>query len=426
MTRGDHVEPVNILMVDDQPAKLITYESILEELGENLIKAASGREALECLLRQDIAVILIDVCMPELDGYELAAMIRQHPRFQKTAMIFVSAKLLTDFDRLRGYEVGGVDYLPVPIVPEILRAKVTVFCELFRKTRQLEALNRDLEQRVGDRTAALEATAAALQASDQRKDEFLATLAHELRGPLAPMSNMLEVLKRADGDAEMRVRARGTIERQLRHLVRLVDDLLDVGRIAGNKLALRTEQVDLASIVGQAVETCRPLFEGAGHLLSVSVPTDPIEVIGDPVRLTQVLNNLLNNSCKYTPPGGRVGLTVWREGSDALLAVRDTGRGIPPELLPRVFEMFTQLETSLERSQGGLGVGLSLVKHLVELHGGAVMVRSEGVGRGCEFIVRLPALHEAAVKPGRRSQIVTPWSDTPVEATPTTPLRAGS
>ncbi|HET8945609.1 MAG TPA: hybrid sensor histidine kinase/response regulator [Candidatus Polarisedimenticolia bacterium] len=417
-------DPVNILLVDDQPGKLLTYESILGEMGETLIKASSGAEALECLLRQDIAVILIDVCMPDLDGYELASMIRQHPRFQKTAMIFVSATLLTDFDRLRGYEVGAVDYLPVPVVPEILRAKVAVFCELYRKTRQLEDLNRDLERRVAERTAALEATAAALQASDQRKDEFLATLAHELRGPLAPLSNMLEVLKRADGDPEVRQRARETMDRQLRHLVRLVDDLLDVGRIAGNKLALRTEQIELAGIVGHAVETCRPFFEGAGHLLSVSVPTEPIDLIGDPVRLAQVLTNLLNNACKYTPPGGRVGLTVWREGTDALVAVRDTGRGIPVEMLPKIFEMFTQVDRSLERSQGGLGVGLSLVKHLVELHGGAVSARSEGEGRGTEFIVRLPALN-LEKRPGRRSQIVTPWTDGVAPIAPH-PLRPGS
>jgi len=177
--------------------------------------------------------------------------------------------------------------------------------------------------------------------------------------------------------------------------------------------------------VGQAVDNCRPLFEGAGHLLSVSVPTEPIELIGDPVRLTQVLNNLLNNACKYTPAGGRVGLTVWREGTDALVAVRDTGRGIPAEMLPRIFEMFTQLEQSLERSQGGLGVGLSLVKHLVELHGGAVSARSEGEGRGSEFIVRLPALN-LEKRPGRRSQIVTPWTDGVDPVSPATPLRTGA
>ena len=418
-------QPVNILLVDDQPAKLLTYQTVLSEPGERLVIASSGREALEFLLKMDIAVVLIDVCMPELDGYELASLIRQHPRFKETSILFVSATLLTDFDRLRGYEVGGVDYLPVPVVPEILRAKVRVFAELYRKTRQLEALNKELEQRVAERTSALEATAAALQASDQRKDEFLATLAHELRGPLAPLSNMLEVLKRADDDPELRKSARATMERQLRHLVRLVDDLLDVGRIAGNKLALRTEEVELASVIQQSVETCRSSFEAASHLLSVSVPADPIRLIADPVRLAQVINNLLNNACKYTPPGGRVGLTVWREGTDVLVGVRDTGRGIPADMLPKVFEMFTQVDRSLERSQGGLGVGLSLVKHLVELHGGAVSARSEGEGRGSEFIVRLPALNVEKAS-GRRSQIVTPWTDTVGAIDPTTPLRTGS
>src|ERR1700710_1952757 len=149
-------EKVNILLVDDQPAKLLAYEVILKELGENLVVAASGREALEYLLKNEVAVILVDVCMPELDGFELATMIREHPRFQKTALIFVSAVQVTEFDRLRGYEAGAVDYVPVPVVPEVLRAKVRVFTELYRKTRELEQLNAQLEQRVAQRTAALE------------------------------------------------------------------------------------------------------------------------------------------------------------------------------------------------------------------------------------------------------------------------------
>ena len=186
------VNRVNILMVDDQPSKLLTYESILSDLGENLLTASSATEALDTLLRTEIAVVLVDVCMPDLDGYELASMIRQHPRFQKTSIIFVSAVLMTDLDRLRGYECGAVDYVPVPVVPEILRAKVSVFADLYRKTRALERLNAELERRVSERTAALEASTAALKEADRRKDEFLAMLAHELRNPLAPISTAAE------------------------------------------------------------------------------------------------------------------------------------------------------------------------------------------------------------------------------------------
>src|SRR5678815_1402640 len=198
MTSTTRIDRVNILLVDDQPAKLLSYETILSGLGETLIKVSSATEALECLLKNEIAVVLVDVCMPDLDGYELAAMIRQHPRFQQTAIIFVSAVMLNDLDRLRGYECGAVDYVPVPVVPEILRAKVSVFAELYRKTRALEQLNAGLEQRVADRTAALEATTAALQEADRRKDEFLAILAHELRNPLAPIRTAVQLLRKRD------------------------------------------------------------------------------------------------------------------------------------------------------------------------------------------------------------------------------------
>ena len=189
------IDRVNILLVDDQPAKLLSYETVLSSLGETLLTATSATEALECLLKNEVAVVLVDVCMPDLDGYELAAMIRQHPRFQQTAIIFVSAVMLNDLDRLRGYECGAVDYVPVPVVPEILRAKVSVFADLYRKTRALERLNSELEERVAERTSALEATTAALQDADRRKDEFLAMLAHELRNPLAPIRTAVQLLR---------------------------------------------------------------------------------------------------------------------------------------------------------------------------------------------------------------------------------------
>ena len=215
MTSATRIDRVNILLVDDQPSKLLTYESILDELGENLIKASSASEALQCLLDNEIAVVLVDVCMPDLDGYELAAMIRQHPRFQKTSIIFVSAILMTDLDRIRGYECGAVDYVPVPVVPEILRAKVSVFADLYRKTRALERLNAELEQRVSERTAALEATTLSLQEADRRKDEFLAMVAHELRNPLAPIRTAAQLLKVKELAEVHQVRARDIIERQV-------------------------------------------------------------------------------------------------------------------------------------------------------------------------------------------------------------------
>src|SRR5947208_4079140 len=213
------IDRVNILLVDDQPSKLLTYETILAELGENLLTARSANEALECLLKHEIAVVLVDVCMPELDGYELAAMIRQHPRFQKTSIIFVSAICMPELDRLRGYECGAVDYVPVPVVSEILRAKVSVFAELYRKTRALERLNSELEQRVAERTAALEASTARLQDADRRKDEFLAMLAHELRNPLAPIRTAVQLLRLKELAESQRLRARDVIERQVEHLV---------------------------------------------------------------------------------------------------------------------------------------------------------------------------------------------------------------
>ncbi len=231
---------------------------------------------------------------------------------------------------------------------------------------------------------------AELKNADRRKDEFLATLAHELRGPLAPLSNMLEVIKRAKGDGALLRRACDTMERQLGHMVRLVDDLLDVGRITRNRLELRMGPVELVSIMQQAAETCRAIAEARGHELIVVPPPEPIRLHADAVRLTQVLSNLLNNACKYTEQQGRIRMRAERTGRDAVIAVSDTGIGIPPDRLESVFEMFSQVEESPTRAQGGLGIGLTLVKRLVAMHGGAVEARSEGPGKGSEFIVRLP------------------------------------
>ncbi|HVK07532.1 MAG TPA: PAS domain S-box protein, partial [Gemmataceae bacterium] len=230
----------------------------------------------------------------------------------------------------------------------------------------------------------------ALREADRRKDEFLATLAHELRNPLAPLRNGLQLLKMAGGDAELAERSRGMMDRQLTQLVRLVDDLLDVSRITRGKIELRPEQVDLRAVIESAIETVRPVIEQSGHRLTVSAPDGPLVVTADPTRLAQVVANLLTNSAKYTHPGGHIRLTVGRDGGTAVVSVVDDGIGIPPGMLDRVFEMFTQVDRTLEKTTGGLGIGLSLVKGLVEMHGGTIAAHSDGEGKGSEFVVRLP------------------------------------
>lgn len=229
-----------------------------------------------------------------------------------------------------------------------------------------------------------------LQEADRRKDEFLATLAHELRNPLAAIRNALQILRLAADNKAAVEQARPVMERQVQQMVRLIDDLLDVSRIALQKLQLRKERVELAQVVRHAVESAHLRIETAGHELTVALPNEPIPVNADEARLTQVFSNLLDNAAKYTERGGRIDLTIQREGSEAIVRVRDTGIGIAAAHLPHIFEMFAQLDPLLERAQGGLGIGLTLVKRLVEMHGGTVEARSEGRNQGSEFSVRLP------------------------------------
>jgi PAS domain S-box-containing protein len=254
---------------------------------------------------------------------------------------------------------------------------------------------------------------AALQDADRRKDEFLATLAHELRNPLAPVRNSLALLRIAGNDPAVRDRAVDMMNRQVDHMVRLVDDLLEVSRITRGKIELRKEPVDLRAAVGAAVETVTPLLEAAGHGLSVLLPSESLVIDADPFRLSQVISNLLNNAVKYTEFGGSIVLEARREDGWAVISVRDSGVGIPPEMLPRVFELFTQVDHTLGRSQGGLGIGLALVKQLVAMHGGEVLAASEGIGKGSEFRVRLPLASMREVRApraedGRLAAVETP------------------
>jgi PAS domain S-box-containing protein len=249
-----------------------------------------------------------------------------------------------------------------------------------------------------------------LKEADRRKDEFLAMLAHEVRGPLAPLSHALEIMKRGDGDAALRAQLREAMERQLGQLVRLVDDLLDASRISRGKLELRKERVELESAVRIAVEACRPLLEGRRHELTVNLPSERIRLDADPARVAQILGNILNNACKYTEPGGSISLVAERQADHIVLSVKDNGIGIPPDMIPHIFGMFTQLDESKERAEGGLGIGLAVAKQLAELHGGTIGASSDGAGRGSEFVVRLPiVIDHDEMEPARaETAVATP------------------
>lgn len=555
-TAGDG--PINILLVDDQPAKLLAYQTILEELGENILMAHSAREALEVLLQNDVALLLVDVVMPELDGFELVEIIRAHPRFEKTAVMFVSGVHLSDIDRIRGYSAGAVDYVLVPIVPELLRAKVRVFADLHRKTRQLEHLNRDLEGRIALRTADLEAStqgwkesegrlrlaltsaragawewrfpskpptgsaAAAtedgemrwspelfallglaaneraptrveflahvdvedrdrvgallqslleptgrgpspgsfelefrfrrpghrtpmwlrttgevvvdadgrptiargihqdvttrknaelqLEVEARRKDEFLATLAHELRNPLAPILSCVRMLKSGALQPAAQLRSHDILERQVVHLVRLVDDLIDVSRISRGTITLQSQPTDLAALVRAAVDATS--LRASGHVIVTQLRERGPFVSVDPIRMAQVVSNILDNATKFTPPGGKILVGLAEDNEDAVLRIVDTGIGIAAQNIDRVFDLFTQVE----RGSGGrgLGIGLALVRRLIELQGGTVTASSGGEGQGTEIVVRLPSLSEPRAEAASGQQEAPATQDQPI------------
>jgi signal transduction histidine kinase len=556
MSRNDKIK---ILLVDDRPENLLAYRAILGELDLELTFADCGEEALKSVLTNDFAVILLDVNMPGMDGFETAAFIRGRKHSSHTPIIFVTA-FPDEVHAARGYAHGAVDYLQTPIVPEVLRAKVRVFVELFRMTEQIKrqgeerlafdqervrravaeeansrlrflaqvtevvgrsldyaatardlvrltvptlgehavvarwdelgpcwqivqaiatgdevsvaelasldplpseiaaairqsqstqahstqaqsaqasGLDRPSDSALGasdprlillplagqkstfavlgikrgsaappfnadDRTLieALGSRAAMalenanlykdLERADRQKNEFLSMLAHELRNPLAPIRTAVDVLRlKGDGQPEIEW-AREIINRQTKHLVRLVDDLLDVSRITGGKIRLDLEVLNAASVVAAAVETSRPLIEESGHQMTVTLPEEPVWVRCDRVRLAQVLSNLLNNAAKYTQPGGEIRVETSAESGEAVLAISDNGPGISPELLPQIFDLFVQSERTLDRAQGGLGIGLSLVKRLIEMHDGRVTASSAGPGHGATFEIRLP------------------------------------
>jgi two-component system, sensor histidine kinase len=395
----------DILVVDDNDTNLIAIEAALLPLGRKLVLARSGVEALARLLEQDFALLILDVAMPGMDGFETARLVRARARNRATPIIFITGLSWQDDEILRGYELGAFDFLMKPIRPEVLRAKASVFIELQQRTRELRdkadelreaqarAHERELTmQRRRFEAEVLERQMAQLAEADRRKDEFLAILAHELRNPLQPLQTAVELMEN-EADKPVPDRVRRIIQRQVQHIGRLVDDLLDVARFQTGKLELRREPISLDRLIDEAVGDNRAAIDARGHVLTVTGSEIAPIVFGDSIRLVQVLSNLISNAVKYTDPGGAIELRWGACDDTAFVHVIDNGRGIPEDILPRIFDMFVQ-ERVTPDGKGGLGLGLGLVRRLVELHEGRVHATSAGSGRGARFEVHLPIATE--------------------------------
>jgi signal transduction histidine kinase len=389
---------VRVLLVDDDRDDYLLTKDLLDDIPGHPFRlewVPDYDAALAAVGRNEHDVYLFDYRLGARTGLDLLAEARAvNPA---APVILMTGQGEWEID-LAAMQAGAADYLEkgrldATLLERSIRHAILqkrYESELARRveerTEDLELANRALQKEVAERTRA----EALLKQADQRKDEFLATLAHELRNPLAPIRNALEIMRLAGHSPDAVAQSRRIMERQVGQMVRLIDDLLDVSRIARGKLQLVVERIDLRDVIEAALETSRPLIDKAKLALDVRVPAGPLPLDGDRVRLAQVLANLLNNAAKYTEPGGEVHLTAGREGGELAVRVRDTGIGIPAEVLPQIFDLFTQVDRSLNRSQGGLGIGLALVHRLVAMHGGSVTAASDGPGRGSEFTVRLP------------------------------------
>ncbi len=418
-------QQVDILLVDDHEENLLALEAILVEPAYNLVRARSGRAALKEVLSCDFALILLDVAMPDLDGYETAELIRRRERSRQTPIIFLTANNRSDSHVFRGYSVGAVDYLFKPFSPDILRSKVAVFVELYQKRealkRQAQALllaHEELEDRVRARTRELAETNLSLREevderkriegerlilleSEQRaranaeavnrlKDEFLATLSHELRTPLNAILGWSHLLSSGKSDKAMVERAIGVIRNNALAQSQLIEDILDVSRIIGGKLRLKLARVQMRTVIEAALDSVSPAAQAKA--IAIQREIDDLEpIVGDQDRLQQVVWNLLSNAVKFTPRDGRVVVRLQRRGDEVVLEVEDTGIGITPHFLPYVFDRFSQADGTATRRHGGLGLGMAIVRYLVELHGGTVNAQSEGENQGATFTIMLPA-----------------------------------
>jgi signal transduction histidine kinase len=382
---------INILLVDDEQRNLDALEAILEDPGYRLLRSDDAEKALRLLLDHDVAAIVLDIKMPGVSGFELAQLIKGTKKFREIPILFLTAYMVEDQDILAGYGAGAVDYLTKPVKPQVLRHKISVFAELFRKTRALAELNETLELRVQERTAELERSEVALRAASVQKDAFLATLAHELRNPLAPLRTGVDLLLHMPNPTPSAARTLASMDRQLHHMVRLIDDLLDVSRISRGMLELKPEPVELRSLVEAAVETVKPFFDQRKQRVRVEADGAGHAVV-DPTRVTQILGNLLHNAAKYTPAGGEIRVELERQPEHVIIRVIDSGAGIRADQLERVFEMFAKIEHSIPNANGGLGIGLALARQLAEMHRGRLTAMSDGEGHGATFALLLPTV----------------------------------
>ncbi len=408
-------QPLRILLIDDdQEDHILTRDLLDEALGEKpgfvLDCASTYDEGLDALRNCRHDLYLLDYRLGKYTGLDVL----RDPAVQNCEgpIILLTGQGEREVD-LEAMEAGAADFLTKDgLTAATLERAIRFALDRFHHRRELYRLNQELESRVEARTRELEEANTALREADRRKDEFLAILAHELRNPLAPIANALGLLQGTEVDSDLLCEARKTMERQLAQLTRLVDDLLEVNRISRGKIDLRRVVTDVSQVVLHAVEAARPLMERKQQQLELKMPTESIELEADDARLAQVVSNLLNNASKYTDAGGRITLTVAREGNSAVIRVCDTGVGLSSEALSRIFEMFAQVDATLERSQGGLGIGLTLARTLVEMHDGTLTASSAGPGCGSEFTVRIPA------RPRTTANVMTSSPTTPPAAKP--------
>jgi signal transduction histidine kinase len=392
------------IIVDDNDTNLYLLEALLKANGYTVCKAQNGSEALECALKSAPDLIISDILMPVMDGFSLCQAWKAHPTLRKIPFVFYTATYTDPQDEKFALNLGADLFIVKPTEPDAFLSEISsvLLCSQTgglqpAREPQLEetgilrqynsALIRKLEDKLGEQKRAEEA----LKDAARRKDEFLAMLGHELRNPLAPISTASHVLKLI-GSADARVQhAAEIIERQVLHLGKIVDDLLDVSRVAHGKIAVHKEHIDLARIVHTTIEDFRGEIEKRGIRLDIKLPAGQLWIEGDATRLSQVVSNLLDNAKKFTEVGSiKIELRATADGKTGVLTVQDTGIGMTSQTLAGVFEAFRQANVGLARSQGGLGLGTALVKGLVELHGGTAEVASEGLKRGSRFTIRLP------------------------------------